>query len=214
MAIYSRDWIEYHSKTTPDKLAMVDLMSERHFTYTDLHERTGRVAGFLKSKGIQKGDRVAFLCLNTSDVMELVFGCWRIGAICLALNFRLTPPELAFILNDSETSMVLVDKPFEPVGEATKALTNVEHWVDTDGLGGDSGYERGLAAATPIYSYEPQDIEDQCLLMYSSEQLACLRGLLSPMPCLSLQQLRQPGCQIVVLIKFHSIICLYSILGG
>ena len=81
MAIYARDWIEYHSKTTPDKLAMIDLMSERHFTYADLHERTGRVAGFLKSKGIQKGDRVAFLCLNTSDVMELVFGCWRIGAI-------------------------------------------------------------------------------------------------------------------------------------
>ena len=178
MTIYARDWIEYHSKTTPHKLAMVDLMSERHFTYADVHERTARVAGFLKSKGIKKGDRVAFLCLNTSDVMELIFGCWRIGAICLALNFRLTPPELAFILNNAEASMVLVDKPFEPVSEATKALTSVEHWVDTDGLGGDSGYERGLAAATPIYSYEPQDIEDQCLLMYSSGTTGMPKGVI------------------------------------
>ena len=61
MTIYAKDWINYHAVTTPNKVALIDLMSERHFTYADLHERTGRVAGFLKSKGIQKGDRVAFL---------------------------------------------------------------------------------------------------------------------------------------------------------
>jgi len=178
MTIYARDWIEYHSVTTPDKIAMIDLMSNRKFTYADVHERAARVAGFLKSKGIKKGDRVAFLCLNTTDVMELIFGCWRIGAICLALNFRLTPPELAFILNDSETTMILVDKPFEPIGEATKALTNVKHWVDTDGLGGDSGYERGLAEANPIYTFEPQSIEEQCLLMYSSGTTGMPKGVI------------------------------------
>jgi len=112
MTIYARDWIEYHSVTTPDKIAMIDLMSNRKFTYADVHERAARGAGFLKSKGIKKGDRVAFLCLNTTDVMELIFGCWRIGAICLALNFRLTPPELAFILNDSEINRLnLLAKP-------------------------------------------------------------------------------------------------------
>jgi len=140
---------------------MVDLMSQRKFTYAQTHERVARAAGFLKSKGIKRGDRVAFLCLNTTDVMELIFGCWRLGAVCLALNFRLTPTELAFILNDAEASMVLVDKPFEPVGEATKALTKVAHWIDTDGLGGDSGYERGLAGATPIYDFVEQSYDDQ-----------------------------------------------------
>jgi len=178
MTIYARDWIEYHAVTTPDKIAMVDLMSERNFTYAQAHERVAKVAGFLKSKGIKKGDRVAFLCLNTTDVMELIFGCWRIGAVCLALNFRLTPTELSYILNDSETSMVLVDKPFEPVGEATKALTNVEHWVDTDGLGGDSSYEEGLAAATPIYEFEEQSYDDQCLLMYSSGTTGMPKGVI------------------------------------
>jgi len=156
MPLQARDWIEYHAITTPDKVAMIDLMSQRKL----------------------KGDRVAFLCLNTTDVMELIFGCWRLGAICLALNFRLTPPELAFILNDSETSLVLVDKPFEPVGEATKALTNVEHWVDTDGLGGESGYEKGLADATPIYEFEEQSYDDQCLLMYSSGTTGAPKGVI------------------------------------
>ena len=61
MPLQARDWIEYHAITTPDKVAMIDLMSQRKFTYAQTHERTAQVAGFLKSKGIKKGDRVAFL---------------------------------------------------------------------------------------------------------------------------------------------------------
>jgi len=57
-------------------------------------------------------------------------------------------------------------------------LTNVKHWVDTDGLGGDSGYERGLAEANPIYTFEPQSIEEQCLLMYSSGTTGMPKGVI------------------------------------
>ena len=138
-----------------------------------------KAAGFLKSKGIQPGDRVAFLCLNTTDVMELIYGCWRIGAICLALNFRLTPPELTFILNDSETTMVLVDDPFVGVAEATKShCPTVKHWVGTTGVGKDSDWEAGLAAADPVYDFHPQTYEDQCLLMYSSGTTGNPKGVI------------------------------------
>lgn len=178
MALAAYDWIEYHAATNPNKRAMVDLASNRTFSYAEMNERVARVAGMLKDKDIQPGDRVAFLCLNSTDVMELVFGCWRIGAICLALNFRLTPPELAFILNDSEASMVLFDTPFAAVAEATKPLCKVETWTLTDGLGGDSPYEQDLAAATPIYDFHPQDLEDQCLLMYSSGTTGSPKGVI------------------------------------
>ena len=178
MALAAYDWIEYHAVTTPDKRAMYDLFSGRDFSYAQMHERVAKCAGMLKDKGIKPGDRVAFLCLNTTDVMELVFGCWRVGAICLALNFRLTPPELAFILNDSDASMVLVDAPFAPIAEAAKALTSVTHWVGTDGMGGASDYEAGLAAADPIYDYHPQSLEDQCLLMYSSGTTGAPKGVI------------------------------------
>ena len=178
MALAAYDWIEFHAATTPDKRAMYDLASGREYSYAQMHERVAQCAGMLKDKGIKPGDRVAFLCLNTTDVMELVFGCWRVGAVCLALNFRLTPPELAFILNDSDASMVLVDAPFAPLAEPTKGLTKVKHWVMTDGVGGDSEYEQGLAAATPIYDYQPQELEDQCLLMYSSGTTGSPKGVI------------------------------------
>lgn len=178
MPLHAYDWVEYHAATTPHKRAMYDLASGRDFTYAQTHERVAQVAGMLKEKGIKPGDRVGFLCLNTTDVMELVFGCWRVGAICLALNFRLTPPELAYILNDSETDMVLVDVPFAPLAEATRPLTKVREWIGTDGVGGESAYETALAGATPIYDYHPQDMEDQCLLMYSSGTTGSPKGVI------------------------------------
>ncbi len=178
MTLQAYDWISYHAATTPGKRAMFDLASGRDFSYAQMNDRVARVAGMLRDNGIMPGDRVAFLCLNTTDVMELVFGCWRVGAICLALNFRLTPPELAYILNDSEASMVLVDAPFAPLAEATKGLTDVAHWIGTDGVGGESAYETGLAVATPIYDYHPQSLEDQCLLMYSSGTTGSPKGVI------------------------------------
>ena len=53
MSLEARDWIEYHAKNTPDKTAMIDLMSKRNFSYKETHERVARVSGFLKSKGIK-----------------------------------------------------------------------------------------------------------------------------------------------------------------
>jgi fatty-acyl-CoA synthase len=173
------DWIEYHASTKPNARAMVDLASKRIFSYAEMNERVAKAAGMLKAHGIKPGDRVAFLCLNTTDIMELVFGCWRIGAVCLALNFRLTAPELAFILNDSEASLILVDDPFKQVAEATKPLCNtVEHWIGTTGVGADSEYEQGLAKAAPVYDFHPQGYDDQCLLMYSSGTTGKPKGVI------------------------------------
>ena len=178
MTLQAYDWISYHAATTPNKRAMFDLASGRDYSYTQMHDRVAQCAGMLRDKGIKPGDRVAFLCLNTTDVMELVFGCWRVGAVCLALNFRLTPPELAYILNDAEASMVLVDAPFAPLAEPTKGLTSVKHWMMTDGVGGNSEYEQGLAEATPVYDYYPQALEAQCLLMYSSGTTGSPKGVI------------------------------------
>ena len=173
------DWVEYHQSTKPDFPALIDLEGGRRFTYAELHERAGRVAGMLESQGIGPGNVVAFLCLNTTDVMEYIVGCWRVGAICLALNYRLAPPELAYILNDSDTKLVLVDEPFRALGDATRPHAGgVEHWIHTQGMGGDSEYESALAEATPRLTMHPQTYSDQCLLMYSSGTTGRPKGVI------------------------------------
>ena len=178
MSFDAKDWVAHHAASTPNKTAMIELAGQRRFTYAQMHERVGRVAAMLKARGIKKGDRVGFLTLNSSDTLEIIFGCWRLGAVCLAINFRLTPPEIAYIVENADCALVIVDTPFMPIAQALAGKTPVKDWMHTDGMGGESDYETALAAADPIYDYEPQLLEDQCLLMYSSGTTGTPKGVI------------------------------------
>ena len=173
------DWIAHHGRSVPNDRAQVDLASGRVFTYSQMNDRVGRVAAHLLTLGVKPGDRVAFLALNSTDIFEISFGCWRIGAICLALNFRLTAPELEYIVNDAEPVAIFVDREFAHVASELRSLTNIAHWIETDGMGGTSEYEAALASATPILKqHVAQILTDQCMLMYSSGTTGRPKGVI------------------------------------
>lgn len=180
MPIAAFDIVNHFSRFSPNKWATIDLASGRRRTYPELNDRVGRVAAMLKSRGIKKGDRVAYLALNSTDIIDIVYGCWRMGAVCLALNFRLTPPELKFILDNAAAEAVIYDHMFEPVVAALKEMElPVDHWIGTDGLGGDSDFERSLAQVKdPLLVMEPQTLDDQCMLMYSSGTTGMPKGVI------------------------------------
>ena len=169
------DWIAYNASYSPDTLATVEADTGRRFTYAQMSERVGRVAAMLSERGLKPGDRAAYLTLNSTDTLEFIFGCWRAGVIGVAVNFRLTPREIAFILEDSGTKLVLYDTPFQPVADA---LADSADWLHTTGTGEDSPYERALASAEPRPDMEPQTFEDQCLLMYSSGTTGTPKGVI------------------------------------
>lgn len=89
------DWVAHHAKATPKKIATIDLASGRRHSYARMNDRVGRLAGFLRAAGVEKGDRVGLIALNSTDTLDIIFATWRIGAVHLALNFRLTAAELA-----------------------------------------------------------------------------------------------------------------------
>ena len=175
MPYAAHDWIAFNASATPDKLAMVEADTGRRYSYAQMHERVGRVAGMLRAKGLKPGDRAAYLTLNSTDTMEFIFGCWRAGVICVAVNFRLTPPEIAFILADSGTRLCLHDTPFQPIADA---LPDACEWLHTTGIGADSPYEAALAGADVVEDFHPQGFEDQCLLMYSSGTTGRPKGVI------------------------------------
>ncbi len=173
------DWIAHHSRVTPDALAQLDLASRRRFTYRDMNDRVGRLAAHLVSLGVSRGDRVGFLAMNSTDVMETIFATWRIGAVSLALNFRLTAPELEFIVNDARPKVVIIDQDFAELADALRELTDVAHWLATDGRGGATPYEEALMRATPLSGkIVQQPLSDQCMLMYSSGTTGRPKGVI------------------------------------
>ncbi len=172
------DWVAHFTEISPNKLATVDLASGRTQTYAQMHERVGRLAAFLKSKGVSVGDRVGFLMLNSTDVIDLILAIWRVGGSALALNYRLTAPELEYIVGDAAPRVMVYDTEFETVVSELKTLIEVEHYIELDGQGGASSFEEGIRDNAPTFERVEQPLTDQCMLMYSSGTTGKPKGVI------------------------------------
>jgi fatty-acyl-CoA synthase len=91
----------------PDNEAVVD--GDRRFTYREFEQRANRLASALRGTGLEKHDRVAFLCPNTSPMLEAHFGVPAAGAILVAVNTRLSSEEIEYILGHSGAKFLFVD---------------------------------------------------------------------------------------------------------
>jgi fatty-acyl-CoA synthase len=151
-------WTARRARMSPDRVAVVH--GDDTLTYRDLHERATRVAHVLSGLGVSGGDRVAYLGPNEPAFLETLFGTGIVGGIFVPLNTRLAAPELAYILADSGTS-VLVYAPSH--AEHAEALRDsVPHVLDR------ATYERLLAGAPATPIDEAVDQDDVAMIMYTS----------------------------------------------
>ena len=158
MTVQHFDWLSHHANRTPNKLAWVDLHSDRPFTYVQAEERSARLAFHLqKELGVERGDRVGILCMNSTDMLEVQFACTKIGAIFLPLNWRLTVSELAFIVGDAAPKVMVHDKQFAEEIAQLKKEPGIAHSLETTGGGDASAYEAAISAAKPEPDLEEMD---------------------------------------------------------
>jgi fatty-acyl-CoA synthase len=171
------DWVRHHAENRPRKLAAIDLASGRPLTYAALDERVGRLAGHLRGAcGIARGDRVAILGQNSTDVFELQFACARLGAIFVPLNWRLTVPELTFILGDAAPKLLIHDSELAESAAELARLCRIPRLLARGG--DDSPYERALAAAGPVTEPETVSHDDVSTIMYTSGTTGSPKGAL------------------------------------
>jgi fatty-acyl-CoA synthase len=138
-------FLERTAYAFPRRIGVVD--GERRLSWADARERVRRLAVALQGTGIQKGDRVAFLAPNTSELLEAHYGVPAAGAVLVAINVRLMPDEIAYIVSHSGARLVVVDRSLAHL----VAGLEVEHLLVT-GEGGS--YEALLASAG---DGEPED---------------------------------------------------------
>jgi len=99
--------------------------STHRYTYRDFAERTKMLAVALTDLGVRPGDRVATLCWNHYQHLECYFAVPCIGAVVHTLNLRLSPDDLAYIVNHAEDKIIIVDQVLLPLFEKFKASINV-----------------------------------------------------------------------------------------
>ena len=103
-------WIGRHAANAPDRIAI--RFEGNEISYRALHARVLGCANYLHSvHGINPGDRVAYLGFNTPECVILLFACAKLGAIYLPLNWRLTLPELDYVLGHATPKVVIADSP-------------------------------------------------------------------------------------------------------
>ncbi|MFF0608737.1 fatty-acid--CoA ligase FadD5 [Nocardia tengchongensis] len=169
--------IATHAAMRPDHVAFKFKGAET--TWKQLHERSEKFAGALSRRGVGFGDRVVLLALNYTEYIEAVMGINALGAIAVPVNFRLTPPEVAYIVADSGAKAVVTDSVLQPlaVGVAGQ-IPELSTVVVINGQSGDGvlGYDDALAE--PGEPHAPLDIPEDtpCLIMYTSGTTGSPKG--------------------------------------
>ncbi|MCF2531015.1 acyl-CoA synthetase [Yinghuangia soli] len=155
-------WPARRARISPQAVALVE--GDRSRTYAVLADRTARLAGHLAAQGVRHGDRVAYLGVNAASTFETFFAAWLLGAIAVPLNFRLSGPEIRYMLADSGSS-VLVHSP-----DADALLAAAEPLPETVRVRIPAGpaFEAAVADSAPPERVPGVAMEDPAVLLYTS----------------------------------------------
>ena len=166
MSVKHYDWSAYHAYVRPNKIAIRDISSNQILTYKELDDRACLLANWLQKVGVEKGDRVAILSQNCAEFFELEFACAKIGAIELPLNWRLTKPELEYILNDSTPKVLIYDHSFSEVSSELITDCHVSASLEIEKENMESQYELTLKESSYIFEKPELNQEDLIMIMW------------------------------------------------
>jgi fatty-acyl-CoA synthase len=161
-------WFARRVAATPDRRALSFEGCTR--TYAQFLDRVDRLAAGLRAGGVCHGDRVGFLGLNQPAFFETMFAASRLGASFVPLNFRLTGPELAFIIGDAGIHTLVVDDMHRSVADSVRPEVPVRRYLTADDAIAE-GWESlagVIASHGRISATEPIDADEVAVIMYTS----------------------------------------------
>ncbi len=169
-------FLERSAYVFPDKVAVIH--GSRHYSYRQFEERVNRLASALRTAGLKKHDRVAFICPNIPAMLEAHYGVPLAGGILVAINIRLSSDEVGYILKHSGSKVLFVDAEFEPVIKPLDLSGLKVIRVDDTGAAGDP-YEDFLATGAPG-AVEPvlEDEEETISINYTSGTTGRPKGVM------------------------------------
>jgi acyl-CoA synthetase (AMP-forming)/AMP-acid ligase II len=167
-----------HAQNNPDRAAIIMAGSGETITFAELDRRSNQVAQLLRARGVQIGDTVALCMENHPWFFCLTWGFQRAGVHYVGISSRLTPPEIAYILEDSGAKLLFGSAYLaSTLDEVAKLAPNVPQLrLDTPG---EMSAEAALAAMpdTPI-----ADQRAGVDMLYSSGTTGRPKGVKIPLP--------------------------------
>ncbi len=131
---FARDIVDEWARLEPEKIALVycdDTGFERTFTFTEISERSKKMASYFASLGIEPGDRVITLMRRRWEYWILAVALHRMGAVLVPASIQLTTKDIAYRVNSAEAKMIIaIDDDFvktqlKPVPEQCETLKHI-----------------------------------------------------------------------------------------
>jgi fatty-acyl-CoA synthase len=172
-------WIEQHASRAPERPAL--RFEGNEVSYGELASQIGRIAAALATHGVERGERVAWLGLNSPAMLATLFACARVGAIFMPLNWRLAAPEHREMLQACPPALLIVEQLFadttaaQQVAPASATSICLGSPVPADWVGWDA-FIRGGAGRTAAPAANPPHAP--VLLCYTSGSTGRPKGAL------------------------------------
>jgi long-chain acyl-CoA synthetase len=162
------DLLERQTSAFGDKTFLFSAADDRSWTYTAIDRAVNRTANMLAAHGIIKGDVVSMLLPNSAEYIIAYFACWKIGAVAGPINSLLKAEEIEWLINNSESKLMLAASEFKSVIESIKKPPVIT-FDDVDAEAG--GFSD---------SFEKVDItqDDEAIIIYTSGTTGKPKGCL------------------------------------
>ena len=166
------------SSICPDREAII--FEGNRWSFSDLADRSNRLANALAGMGVGQGDKVGMLQVNCNECIEVYFATAKLGATYVPLNFRARAEELEFMINFSEASALFLGQRYvKMINSMREQIPGMKNFVSVEGPAeGMLDYESVIAEADPEEVFTDIDDNDTSILMFTAGTTGQPKGVM------------------------------------